>query len=179
MTTITLSEVDNMETAGKLTLDLTRRTFLRQTAAGLGTVALASLLDRDGLNASEPGGRVPLPQWRGVVNPPHVEPRAKRVIYLYMAGGPSHLETFDYKPDLARRHGQPMPESFPRGQPIAQLQGQRLNCFAPQHPFRRCGRSGQEISAVFPHLAAVADELCIVRSLKTEAINHDPAHTFM
>src|SRR5207248_6574281 len=84
-----------------------------------------------------------------------------------------------HKPALARMHGRPMPESYTKGQPIAQLQGKPLSCFAPQHPFRKCGRSGQEISAIFPHLAGVADELCIVRSLRTEAINHDPAHTFM
>jgi hypothetical protein len=96
-----------------------------------------------------------------------------------MAGGMSHLETFDHKPKLAKMHGQPMPESFTKGQPIAQLQGAKLNCFAPQHPFVKCGKSGQEISAIFPHLQTVADELCIVRSLRTEAINHDPAHTFM
>ena len=80
---------------------------------------------------------------------------------------------------LARMHGQPMPESFTRGMPIAQLQGQKLVCFAPQHPFRRCGHSGQEISTIFPHLATVADDICIIRSMVTEAINHDPAHTFM
>jgi hypothetical protein len=76
-------------------------------------------------------------------------------------------------------HGKPMPESFTKGQPIAQLQGAKLNCFGPQHAFKKCGKSGQEISAVFPHLSAVADDICIVRSLRTEAINHDPAHTFM
>jgi hypothetical protein len=96
-----------------------------------------------------------------------------------MAGGPSHLDTFDYKPKLAEMHGQPMPESYTKGQPIAQLQGAKLSCFAPQHPFRRCGQSGLEISEIFPHLATVADEIAIVRSIKTEAINHDPAHTFM
>jgi hypothetical protein len=96
-----------------------------------------------------------------------------------MAGGPSHLETLDYKPKLAEMHGQPMPVSFTKNQPIAQLQGAKLNCFGPQHPFTKCGQSGQEISSIFPHLAQVADDICIVRSLKTEAINHDPAHTFM
>jgi hypothetical protein len=101
------------------------------------------------------------------------------VIWLYMAGGPSHLETLDYKPKLAEMSGKPMPESFTRGQPIAQLQGAKLTCFAPQHPFKRCGKSGQQLSAIFPRLAEVADELCVVRSLRTEAINHDPAHTFM
>ncbi len=154
---------------------LTRRTFLNDTAAGLGLVALSNLLPRTAANedADAPG------PWRGVVNPPHVPPRAKRVIYLYMAGGPSHLESFDPKPELARRHGQPMPESFTRGQPIAQLQGAQLRCFAPQHRFRRFGKSGHEIAEIFPHLGSVADDLCIIRSLRTEAINHDPAHTFM
>ncbi len=72
-----------------------------------------------------------------------------------------------------------MPESFTKGQPIAQLQWAKLNCFAPQHPFKKCGKSGQEISEIFPHIGTVADDICIVRSLHTEAINHDPAHTFM
>jgi hypothetical protein len=162
----------------------TRRTFLRQGGVGLGAAALAGLLNPR-LFAAAPDARgadaTPLPTARslGVVNPRHHAPKAKRVIFLTMAGGPSHLETFDYKPELAKRHGQPMPESFTKGQPIAQLQGQKLNCFAPQHPFQKCGKSGQEISTIFPKLAAVADELCIVRSLHTEAINHDPAHTYM
>ena len=97
-----------------------------------------------------------------------------------MAGGPSHLETFDYKPKLAEMHGQPMPESFTKGQPIAQLQGQKLNCFGPQHRVQASSaKSGQEICELFPHIGAIADEICIIRSMQTEAINHDPAHTFM
>ena len=76
-------------------------------------------------------------------------------------------------------NGKPMPESFTKGQPIAQLQGAKLNCFAPQHPFKKCGKSGQEISEIFPHMSTIADDMCIIRSLHTEAINHDPAHTFM
>src|SRR5260221_14456161 len=76
-------------------------------------------------------------------------------------------------------HGQPMPESFTKGQPIAQLQGKELKCFAPQHPFKKYGESGQEICEIFPQFGTIADEICIVRSLRTEAINHDPAHTFM
>jgi hypothetical protein len=160
---------------------LTRRSFLGRAGSGLGLIALASLLERDGLcAAARPRGRgATIPRWRGVVHPPHFPPRAKRVIWLYMAGGPSHLESFDHKPELARRHGQPMPESFTRGQPIAQLQGQRLVCFGPQHPFRRYGRTGQEICTIFPHIGSVADDICIIRSMRTEAINHDPAHTLM
>ena len=96
-----------------------------------------------------------------------------------MAGGPSHLETLDYKPKLAEMHGKPMPASFTKGQPIAQLQGKELKCFAPQHPFRQFGESGQSICSLFPHFGQIADDMCIVRSLRTEQINHDPAHTFM
>ena len=111
---------------------------------------------------------------------PHFAPKAKRVIFLCMAGGPSHLETLDYKPKLAEMHGQPMPESFTKGQPIAQLQGnKKLTCLAPQHPFERFGESGQQICSKFPHIGSIADDICIIRSMKTEQINHDPAHTFM
>ena len=118
--------------------------------------------------------------WSGMIDPMHLAPKAKRVIFLCMAGGPSHLETLDYKPKLAEMHGQPMPESFTKGQPIAQLQGnKKLTCFAPQHPFERFGESGQQICSKFPHIGSIADDICIIRSMKTEQINHDPAHTFM
>src|SRR5207248_9085925 len=99
--------------------------------------------------------------------------------HLCMAGGTSHLETLDYKPKLAEMSGKPMPESFTKGQPIAQLQGQSLKCLAPQWTFKKFGKSGQEICELFPNFGAIADEICIVRSMVTEAINHDPAHTFM
>jgi hypothetical protein len=136
---------------------------------GVGSLALASLLDSRVLA----GGREAMRQG------PQFTPKVRRVIWLYMAGGMSHLETFDYKPELAKMHGKPMPESFTKGQPIAQLQGAKLNCFGPQHEFKKYGKSGQEFSSIFPHLGTVADDMCIVRSLRTEAINHDPAHTFM
>jgi len=111
--------------------------------------------------------------------PQHIAARAKRVIFLCMAGGPSHLETLDYKPKLAEMHGKAMPDSFTTGQPIAQLQGQELKCFGPQHPFQKCGQSGQEICTLFPYFGQIADDICIVRSVRTMQINHDPAHTFM
>jgi len=146
-----------------------RRSFLGKSACGLGVTALASLMSEDQTRA----------EGASAVNPRQVAPKAKRVIFLYMAGGPSHLETFDYKPKLAELGGKPMPESFTKGQPIAQLQGKKLTCMAPQHRFRKFGESGLEMSMVFPHLGEVADELCVLNSLRTEAINHDPAHTFM
>jgi hypothetical protein len=156
-----------------------RRAFLGRSGTGLGTLALAALLDPRLLRGADLSAARPRQRWTGVVHPLHLAPKVKRIIYLYMAGGPSHLETFDSKPVLARMHGRPMPESFTRGMPIAQLQGKPLVCFAPQHSFRRCGSSGQEISTIFPHLATIADEICIIRSMVTEAINHDPAHTYM
>jgi len=157
--------------------DLTcRRAFLRRSACGIGAAALTSLLRGDGRGADSAGA---LQSSHGVIRPLHVVPKARRIIFLTMAGGPSHLETLDYKPKLAEMHGQAMPESFTKGQPIAQLQGKELKCFAPQHPFKKFGESGQEICEIFPHIGSIADDICIVRSLRTEAINHDPAHTFM
>ena len=158
-----------------------RRAFLGRASTGLGSLALGSLLDCGALRAAGvPEGGAVIDKWPGVVNPRHLVARAKRVIYLYMAGGPSHLETFDYKPKLAEMSGKPMPESFTKGQPIAQLQNaKQLTCLAPQHPFEQFGSSGQSMAAVFRELGKVADDICIVRSLHTEAINHDPAHTFM
>jgi len=150
-----------------------RRTFLNSSAGMLGGAALASL------SAADLPGAVDSPSQTGPVPELHFAPRAKRVIFLCMAGGPSHLETFDYKPKLAELHGKPMPGSYTQGQPIAQLQGKKLTCLAPQYPFDRHGESGQEISQVFQYIPEVADEICVLRSLKTEAINHDPAHTFM
>ena len=153
----------------------TRRVFLGRASQGLGALALASLLNPGLLRA----GAAKSDRWPGVVNPFHYPPKAKRVIWLTMAGGPSHLETFDYKPKLASMHGQPMPESFTAGKQIAQLQGQKLVCFGPQFKFKPFGQAGVEICELFPHIGSMIDELCLVRSMTTEAINHDPAHMFM
>ncbi len=153
----------------------TRRVFLGRAAQGVGTVALASLLNSRSLFATASNGD----KWTGFINPPHLKPRIKRVIWLTMAGGPSHLETFDYKAKLAQMDGQPMPESMTAGQQVAQLQGLKLVCFGPQTKFKRFGKCGAEITELFPGLGSVADEICIVRSMTSEAINHDPAHTFM
>jgi hypothetical protein len=155
-------------------LEQTRRAFLGRAATGIGSFALASLL-----NPKILAGPAQTDQWNGVIHPTHWAPKAKRVIFLCMAGGPSHLETLDHKPKLAEMHGKGMPESFTQGQPIAQLQGQKLTCFAPQHPFSRFGKSWQEICSVFENIGKIADDICIIRSLHTEQINHDPAHTFM
>ncbi len=153
---------------------INRRSFLNRGTTGIGALALAAML-HDSRAARSDG------KWTGVIRKPHVQPRAKRVIHLCMAGGPSHLETLDYKPKLAEMNGKPMPKSITEGQPIAQLQGSRdnLKCLGPQHEFRNFGKSGQHVSSIFPQIGSVADEIAIVRSLVTEQINHDPAHTFM
>ncbi len=149
---------------------LARRAFLGQLCSGVGGVALATLLP-PALSAARAGQGVltalPLPQL------------AKRVIWLSMAGGPSQFETFDDKPKLAEMDGKPMPESLTKGQQLAQLQGQRLVCLGPQFPFVRHGRSQIEVSTLLPHLGAQMDDVCLIRSMTTEAINHDPAHMFM
>ncbi|MDB6131261.1 MAG: hypothetical protein JWM04_2368 [Verrucomicrobiales bacterium] len=157
-----------------------RRVFLGRAAHGVGKIALASLLGPSLLsNAVAAAPRAVNDKWPGVVHPPHFPIKAKRVIWLTMAGGPSHLETFDYKPKLAAMHGQPMPESFTAGKQIAQLQGAKLLCFGPQHKFKKFGKSQAEICELFPQIGSVMDDICLIRSMTTEAINHDPAHMFM
>jgi hypothetical protein len=162
---------DHLRTEADM-LQATRRQFLGRTARGIGAMALASLL-HDGKVLAD------VPRIAPASSLTHFAPKAKRVIFLYMAGGPSHLETFDYKPELQRLDGTPMPESFTAGEEIAQLQGEELKCMRPLFDFARHGQSGQEISSVLPHTAKIADDICIIRSMVTDQINHDPAHTFM
>ena len=153
-----------------------RRTFLGQTAAGMGTIALGALAGRErllGANTKLDAASL------GALPGTHGAARIKRVIFLVMAGGASHLETLDHKPHLGKMHGQGMPESITQGQPIAQLQGQKLKCLGPQHRFAPSGTSGLMISEALPHIRSIADDICILNSMKTEQINHDPAHTFM
>ena len=145
----------------------TRRAFLGRVTQGVGAVALASLLKGPALHAAPA---------RGVIHPLPLPQKAKRVIWLTMAGGPSQFETFDPKPRLAEMHGQPMPESLAKGQQLAQLQGQKLVCHAPQFPFAKFGKNQTEICSLFPHLGSVIDDLCLIRSMTTDAI--DPAHMF-
>jgi uncharacterized protein (DUF1501 family) len=149
---------------------LQRRAFLGHACRGVGAVALWSLFAPAIRGADATGG---------ILKKLHVPQKAKRVIYMVMAGGASHLELFDHKPELAKRDGEPMPESITKGQPIAQLQGAKLTCFGPRWNFKKHGKAGIEMNELFVHLPEVADDLCIVRSCHTEAINHDPAHTFM
>ncbi|MEL6106990.1 MAG: DUF1501 domain-containing protein [Planctomycetota bacterium] len=156
---------------------LHRRTFLAHGGVSLGSAALASLASRTRVHGAEANPSIGLPA--GVPGLPSLPSRVKRVIFLCMAGGPSHLETFDQKPELERLHDKPMPASFTAGQPIAQLQGKTLKIQGPMKSFRRCGESGQTISDYLPFHQEMADDICVIKSMVTEQINHDPAHTFM
>src|ERR1700723_720666 len=143
---------------------LNRRTFLSRGAYGLGGLALATLLNPARSVAAALAGE----KWRGVVNPTHFPARARRVIHLCTARGPSHLESLDNKPELKKIDGQPFPESFTKGQQLAQLQGGTLKALGPTCEFKPWGKSGQEISTHFPNIGGIADDLCIVRSMHTE-----------
>ncbi|TWT66253.1 hypothetical protein Pla123a_47770 [Posidoniimonas polymericola] len=145
-----------------------RRRFLLQTAGSLGGAALASLTSQSATSSSAGGLNL------------HNPPRAKRVIYLFQSGAPSQFESFDYKPALAKLAGKDLPDSVRDGQRLTGMtSGQDRFPIVPSlFPFRKHGESGAEICDLFPHTAKVADDLLIVRSMKTEAINHDPAITF-
>ena len=160
-------------------LSVNRRTFLTQSAYGLGGIALALLQSK--LAAATAGGVAPKlpPGWDGALKQAHFPVKAKRVIFLCMAGGPSQHETFDWKPKLKELDGQPFPDSFTKGQQLAQLQNTVLKARGSFTEFHKHGKAGIEVSDLFPHIAGVADELCVVRSMHTEQINHDTAHAFM
>ena len=156
-------------------LGINRRSFLTRSAYGLGGLALATLFNPK-LPTAASAAATGIP---GAIQPLHFPPKAKRVIHLCMAGGPSHLESFDWKPKLKELDNQPFPASLTQGQQLAQLQNTPLKARGPFVTFARHGQSGQEISSLFPQIAGIADEICIVRSMHTEQINHDPAHAFM
>src|SRR6185369_10790240 len=161
---------------GPLPVDgLSRRHFLRNFGMGLGGIALAQLLGQDGFaNATTP-------EHRGMPGAPHFAPKARRIIYLFMAGGPSQLETFDYKPLLNQRNGEDLPESVRMGQRLTGMSGNQavLPLAGSIYKFQQHGKAGAWVSELLPHTSKVVDELCFVRSMYTEAINHDPAITFM
>ncbi len=154
--------------------DLTRRHFFSRSATGLGIAALGSLLGTDARAATRQ-------ETTGSGTVPHFPATAKRVIYLFQSGAPSQLETVDYKPELRDLHGSSLPDSIRRGQRLTGMtSGQKSFPVAPsKFPFRRCGRSGTWVSSLLPHTGGVVDDLCVIRSLYTEAINHDPAITLM
>lgn len=150
-----------------------RRAFLGRSSRLLGGTALASLLGRDLAGASSGSGLPSLP---------HHAPKAKRVIYLFMAGGPSHIDMFDYKPAMRKLHGTELPDSIRNGQRITGMtSGQKtFPCVAPMFEFERVGERGTWMNTeILPYTAKIADKIAIIRSMNTEAINHDPAITYI
>jgi hypothetical protein len=155
---------------------LTRRHFFGRASAGLGTLALASLLNRD-LFAAPESGRTDTGGLKGL---PHFKPRARRVIYLFQSGAPSQMDLFDYKPRLKDLRGKELPDSVRMGQRLTGMTATQASLpVAPsKFTFARRGRCGAWVSELLPHTARVVDELCFLKSMYTEAINHDPAITF-
>ncbi len=157
-----------------INFDLTRRDFFGRFALGIGGVALTGLLRR-----SFAGTELPSP-FAGILSAPHIAPRAKRIIYLFMSGGPSQLDLFDYKPILNKMNGEDLPESIRKGQRLTTMTSNqaRLPMAGSAFKFAQHGRSGAWVSELLPHTAKMVDDLCFIKSLNTEAINHDPAITF-
>jgi len=156
---------------------MNRREFFGRFAFGLGGAALCGLLDRDAFAAPTLKADNP---FKGILAAPHFPAKAKRVIYLFMAGGPSQLDLFDYKPLLNERNGEDLPASVRMGQRLTGMTGYQatLPMAGSIFPFAQHGRSGAWVSDLLPWTAQMADELCFVKSVHTEAINHDPAITF-
>src|SRR5688572_13878723 len=149
---------------------VTRRQFFGRCSAGIGSVALASLLN-ERLFAAE--SLNPL-----AVKAPHFAPKAKRVIYLHMAGAPSHLDLFDYKPKLVEMNGQDCPESIYKKERFAFIKGVPKMLGTP-HKFAKHGKCGTELSTLLPHLAKIVDDVTVIRSMHTEQFNHAPAQLFV
>jgi hypothetical protein len=158
-------------------LHLTRRHFLGRTACGLGTAALATLLDGGLLAADHDAGA----SGAGTQGFPNIAPRARRVIYLFQSGAPSQMDLFDEKPRLPRLQGTELPDSVRMGQRLTGMTSRqdRFPVAASRFRFERHGRSGATVSELLPHTARVVDDLCFIKSMHTEAINHDPAVTFI
>lgn len=146
---------------------LNRREFFGRAATGIGTAALASLLNREGLAETPPR--------------PHAAPKAKRVIYLFMNGAPTHVDLFDYKPKLQVLHGKPIPDEYLAGKRFSTMTSNAKGklVLAPIEPFRQRGQSGAWVSNFLPYTASIADDLCFVKSMRTEAINHAPGISFV
>ncbi|MBI1762231.1 MAG: DUF1501 domain-containing protein [Acidobacteria bacterium] len=160
-------------------LQLTRRQLFGLSAKGIGLAALSALLQQDGYATQEPNARDA--KTGGLVGVPHHTPKIKRIIYLHQSGGPSQLDTFDYKPALEKLHGTELPDSVRNGQRITGMtSGQStFPCAKSIFQFKQHGQSGAWVSELLPHTAKLADDLTIIKTMNTDAINHDPAITFI
>ncbi len=151
---------------------LTRRQYFGRTANGIGTAALASLLAGESANAEQDKGILP-----GL----HHFPKAKRVIYLFMSGGPSHIDLFDYKPQLKQYHGTELPGEIRMGQRVTGMTSGQSSfpCVYPMFKFQQHGECGRWLSELLPHTGEIVDDIAVIKSMNTEAINHDPAVTYI
>ncbi|OUT55693.1 MAG: sulfatase [Rhodopirellula sp. TMED11] len=158
----------------EMNLDITRRHFFGRSSTGLGTMALASLLNPNLLSGDQPAN----PAVAGKF--PNFAPKAKRVIYLLQSGAPSQVDLLDYKPSLEKLHLTDLPDSVRGGQRLTGMTAGQKTFPVVKSPwaFRQHGQSGTWMSDLFPHLSKVVDDICVVKSMHTEAINHDPAITF-
>lgn len=154
-------------------LEITRREFFGRSATGLGIAALAWLLGQEQVRSEQRVGGLP-----GL---PHFAPRAKHVIYLFQNGAPTHVDLFDYKPKLQQMHGQPVPDEYVAGKRFSTMTGspQGKLLLAPVEPFAQHGQCGAWVSNFLPHTAQVVDELCFIKSMHTDAVNHAPAICFL
>ncbi len=155
--------------------NLTRRHFFRESQAGLGGIALASMLAKDAPAAAPDGPAVVNPL---APKPPQFPAKAKRVIYLHLTGSPPHLDLFDYKPELVKHDGEPCPDSFLKGKRFAFTSGVPKLLGTP-HKFAQYGKNGVWMSDALPHLQTVADDLCVIRSMNTDQFNHAPAELLL
>jgi len=155
-------------------LMVNRRQFFGRSATGIGAAALGSLLQKDGL-AGQTGGA-----FGGLGNLPHFAPKAKRVIYLFMNGAPTHTDLYDYKPLQQQLHGKPVPQEYVAGKRFSTMTGnpQGKLMLAPIEPFKQHGQSGAWVSNFMPHVAKAADDICFIKSMHTEQVNHAPAVSF-
>ena len=160
--------MNNMDPLSQQNALQTRRHFFGRSATGIGTAALASLLSR---NAQGEQGKPDLP---------HFTPKANRVIYLFMNGAPTHVDLFDYKPKLKELHGKPVPQEYVGGKRFSTMTGNPKGklMLSPVEPFHQRGESGAWVSDLMPHTAGIADDLCFIKSMFTEQVNHSPAVTF-
>jgi uncharacterized protein (DUF1501 family) len=165
-----------MDRPSSLALNLTRRHFFEQSRVAMGKIALGTLLSESGRRGAVAGSSEsvrPLDPKK-----PHFAPTAKRVIHLFMAGAPSQLDLFDLKPELARLEGKPLPPSVIRGQRYAFIR-QDAAVLGPRFKFGRYGQCGAQLSEMLPHLAEVVDDICIIKSVRTDQFNHAPAQIFL
>lgn len=157
---------------------VTRRHFFKECGVGLGSIALASLLNREGLANSQPATQTPQSNNPLAPKQPHFAPKAKRVIYLFNSGGPSQLDMFDYKPSLEKYNSKPVPQEFVKGINYAFIRPD-AGLYASEFKFAKHGQSGAEMSEALVHLPKVADDIAILRGMMTDAINHAPGQVFM